>query len=103
MERKTHHLNGKTRSELKNLLVRIGLIAQSLDDLRPSKVPVDHSFELKDDKQMYHKLRRMAPKHNFIVKKEIEKLLRARIIRPISSEWSFPVVITTKKDVKPLF
>ena len=66
-------------------------------------VPVDHAFELNNKSPIYHKPRRMAPWSNLIVKKEIEKMLRAWIIIPISSEWSFPVVISTKKDKKPLF
>jgi len=103
IEEKTKHLDDKLKRRVRGLLEKEGLIALSLDDLRPSKVPVKHSFELKDYTPIYHKPRRMPPTHNVIVKAEIEKMLRAGIIRPISSEWSFPVVIATKKDGKPRF
>lgn len=66
-------------------------------------MPVENSFELKDDKPIHHKPRRTPPKNKAIVKAEIEHMLRAGVIRPISSEWSFPVVIVTKKDGNPRF
>lgn len=103
IDAKIKHLDRRTRSKLKKMLLGRGLIARSLHDLRPSKVPIKHSFELNNYEPIYHKPRRMAPKHNVLVKEEVEKMLRAGIIRPISSAWSFPVVIATKKDGKPRF
>ena len=45
----------------------------------------------------------MPPKHQQIVREEIDKMLEAGIIKPASSAWSFPVVIATKKDGQPRF
>lgn len=45
----------------------------------------------------------MSPNHNINVKEEIENMLRAGVIKPISSVWSFLVVIATKKDGKTRF
>lgn len=45
----------------------------------------------------------MYPKHNQIVKEEIEKVLEFGIIEPPSSAWSIPVVIASKKHGKPRF
>lgn len=39
-----------------------------------------------------------SPKHNVVVKKEVDELLEAAIIKTASSTWSFPVVIAKKKD-----
>lgn len=66
-------------------------------------MPVEHSFDLKNDKPVYQNLRRLSPTHNAIVKAEVGRMLWAGVIRPMSSEWSFPVVIGTKKDAKPRF
>ena len=70
------HLNRATRRAVKRLLVKRGLIAQSLNDLRPSQVPVQHAFELKDKTPIYHKARRMSPRHNLIVREELDKMWR---------------------------
>lgn len=98
VEKKLGHLNQRMRRALQKLLCKRGLIAMSLDDLRPVNVPFKHSFELKDPKAMYHKASRLPPKHKTIVKSEFEKMLRAGVIRPVSSAWSFSIVISTKKD-----
>lgn len=50
-----------------------------------------------------HRCRRMPPKHNEIVKKELDLMLEVRIVTPAFSAWSFPVVIATKEDGKPRF
>lgn len=81
-----------------------GIAAWSLDDLRPSDVPVSHSFELVDPTPISHSARRLPPpKHNEVVREELEKMEKAGIITPSVSAWSFPVVIATKKDGKPRF
>lgn len=97
------HFNRKTRRALKKIVIGKGLIALWLDDLLPLEVTVEHDFELKIDEPIYHKLRRMSPKYNIILKGEIQNMLRACVIKLISSAWSFPVVIGTKEDVKPFF
>lgn len=48
-------------------------------------------------------MRGMTPKHDKIFPDEIEKMLKAGIVTPVSSAWSFPVVIETKKDGKIRF
>ena len=46
---------------------------------------------------MYQKARRMSPSHNYIMRKEIDRMLAAGIISPVESLWTSPVVIATKK------
>lgn len=84
---KLTHLDRNTRTELKKMLLEKGLIALSLHDLRRSEVLFERDFELKNDEPIYHKSRRMSPKHNNIVKEEIEKMLRAGVVKSISSAW----------------
>lgn len=45
----------------------------------------------------------MPTKHNGIARKEVDAILAARIIKPASSLWVFPVVIAKKKDGSPRF
>lgn len=45
----------------------------------------------------------MAPKHSDVVRKEIYDKVKADIITPAASAWSFLVVVETKKDVIPRF
>lgn len=37
------------------------------------------------------------------MRKELDKIIAARIVRPVSFAWPFPVVIATKKYSKPCF
>ena len=85
------------------MLLSKDIVAWCLEDLRPAKVPVTHSFDLTDENPIYHRNRRLSPKHNQVVREEIDKMLKAGIIRPSVSAWSFPVVIATKKDGKLRF
>lgn len=43
----------------------------------------------------------MAPIHDAAVRQEIYVMVKAGIITPAGSPWSFPVVLVTKKNVKP--
>lgn len=86
--------------EIADLFVEKEVIARSLHELRPAKVPFRHCFELTDDNLVYHKSRRMAPKHNEVVKRDLELMLIAEAIRPPSLAWSLPILIATEKDGK---
>ena len=97
------HLPKTIRGRLKDIMEKSGTVSDSLEDLRPSDVPVKHHFEFKKDEPVYCKGRRLSPKHNTIVWEEFQKMLKAGIVIPASSEWSSPVVISTKKDGWPRF
>lgn len=81
----------------------LGVFPTSLRYLKPSDEPFQHTFELVDDTPVYHSAGRVAPKHNEIVIREIQEMLKAGIITPTSFAWSFPQVIATKKDGMPQF
>lgn len=80
-----------------------GMVARSFDDLKRSDVREGHSIELKDEEAICMKGYRLSPRDNIIVRKELEKMLRAGIWTPASSAWSLPVVIATNKDGQPRF
>lgn len=90
-------MDRKTHTELKKMLLGKGLIALPLHRVRPSGVQVEHYIELNNDEPIYHKLQRLSPRHNTIVKEEIEKMLRVGLIKPISSALSFTVMIAIKR------
>lgn len=103
LRRKLTHLESEEAIKISRTMLQTNVIASSLLDLGPADVPVQHEFELTDDRPIYHTARRMAPKHNEIVRKELDGMLKAKIVTPEVSAWSFPVVIATKKDGKPRF
>ena len=84
-------------------LQKYGIDAWSLDDLRPAEVPVSHSFGLVDSTPIYSSVRRLPPRHNAVVREELDKMLEAGIITPAVSAWYFSVVIASKKDGRPRF
>lgn len=79
------------------------LNASDLSELRPANVPFRHVFELTEITVVYLSVRRMLNNNNDIVRKEIGKMMAARIIRPEASSWGFPVVIAKKKGGSSLF
>ena len=81
----------------------LGVVARTSDELRPADVPVKHYFELNDPTPIHNSSRRLAPRHNELVREELDKMLEAGIITPATSAWSFPIVIVSKKDGKPRF
>lgn len=92
----------KMRS-LRHAVMETGVAAWSLHDMGQADVPVKHSFELNNKNPIAHRLRRIPPKHNEIVRTELLKMLDAGIMTPYVSGWSFPVVIGSKNDGTPRF
>ncbi len=45
----------------------------------------------------------MPSVHSEMVQKEVDRLLSARVITPVESSWTSPLVISTKKDGSPRF
>lgn len=45
----------------------------------------------------------MPPRHNELVRKELDMMLRAGIVTPATSVWSFLVVIAIKKERRRRF
>ena len=76
-EEKAERIIGSTK--------KMGTAAWSLDDLRPADVPVPHSFELVDGTQISHAARRLPPRHNAVVREEIDKMQKAGIITPLAA------------------
>lgn len=62
-------------------------------------VPYCHHLETTDKKLVYASVRRMAPKHSDTAYKKLQEMLKHRIIilSFLSSAWSFPMVIRTRK------
>ena len=73
------------------------VIAFSFDDVRPSMRKTTHRLELTSDEPIFQKLRRLPPKFNDIVKKEVDRILTAGIITPVESSWTSPIVLVAKK------
>lgn len=103
LRKRLAHIQEETKEKIEKVFLNNDVSGSSLYDLRTSSVPYRHHFELTDETPVYHAARRMAPKHNDVVKQEVDIMLKAGIITPASSAWSFPVVIETKKDGTPRF
>lgn len=103
MNEKLAHLRRKIHRALERAVRNSGTIAKSLYDQRPADVPIRHHFELKTEEPIYCKGRRVSPKHNRVIWEELQKMLKAGIIIPTTSEWTSPAVVATKKDGNPRF
>lgn len=98
---KEKNLENTTQRKVASMLKGPNSIAWSLKDFSPADVRVKHHFELKENVPIHSRPRRMVPKHNEFIKKELDNLLDAGIIVPSSCAWFFPVVIASKKDGTP--
>ncbi len=104
VEGKVAHLSGEYAAEVKHLFHSYpDVIAYSFHDVRPSKCKTRHRFELTSDEPIFLNLRRLPPRFNDIVKKEVDRMLTAGIITPVESSWTSPIVLVTKKDGRPRF
>lgn len=97
------HLSRRQTKRINQLLNHSKVVAHSLHYLRQSNVKTNHHFGVKDDRPVYARNRRMAPAYHKLVNAEFERMLKASIISPAPCSWSFPVVITARKDGKPRF
>ena len=100
---KLAHLKARYATILSEMMRDLGICAWSFDDIHAADVPIRHSFELTNHNPIFHNPRRMSPRDNAVIRGEIDKMLRAGIIRPANSAWAFPVVIARKKDGSPRF
>lgn len=66
-------------------------------------MPVSDSFGRTVHNPIYHRGRRISPKQNDFVCKEIDLLLEAGNITPSVSAWALPVVKVKKKNGNPKF
>lgn len=74
------------------------ILAWSVRGLRSADISTKHSYNLTRNRSIFHRPKRMYPKHNPIVKERIAKILGAGITVSSSSAWSFLVVIALKKN-----
>ena len=100
---KLRHLDSGAKESLISSIENSGIADWSLDDLRPADVPATQSFELEDPSPIGHASRRLLPRHNGVVREELDKMLKAGIIIPSVPVWSFRVFIASTKDGKLRF
>lgn len=103
METKLSHIPRNNRRRFETMLRKSGLVGRYVYNLVPADVPIKHHFKLKTDTPVYYMGRRQSLKHKRIVSEELQKMSKADVILPVTSEWSSPVVIATKKDEQPRF
>ena len=103
LEATVSHIEEEFKAPLVEKLLRSGIMAWGLHDLRPAETPVEHSFDLTNHEPIYHRPRRLSPKDNEEVYTEVQRMLHGGVIVPSSSNWSFPTVIARKQDGGPRF
>ena len=105
---RTLNINPGLSSEEQTRLIQLlkehkGAFAWEYTDMRgiPSNLCTHHIYIKSDSRPVCQPQRRMNPNLRDIVKEEIQKLLEAGFIYPISdSEWVSPLVIVPKKNGK---
>lgn len=103
LARIVRHLIIKTSEKMIGLLFGHGIIAWDIWDLISADVSVSHSFQLPNSEPISHLPRRPKPKWNEIIRENVNSIREGGIILPMSSFWSFPVVVAQKKEGKDAF
>lgn len=78
-------------------------IAWKLENISPTDFRYRCSFEPMDYRPISSLVQRFAGRYEYIVKQDIDNMLKARTIMPACNQWAFPVVIAGKMDGQPLF
>lgn len=91
------HLDIDERARLKELLYDESILIRWYPGLKSAELPVQHSFELKNDSPIKHCSRRLSPKHDQVVQREVNKMLEAEVIVPATSEWSLSILMEINK------
>ena len=94
IEQKLSHVPGDYQEVMRYMLREYqDILAESSEEVRPSNSGTVHKFELTTDEPVFQKLRRVPPAHNEVIRKEIDRMLRAGIITPVESSWKSSIVI----------
>lgn len=79
---KLSHISKENADRIICSMESMGIAAWSLDDLRSADVPLSYSFEVTDDTPTSYAVRRLPPRHNAVVREEIDGMQKAVIIIP---------------------
>lgn len=101
MNAKLNHLCERDVKKITNIFVGGDIVTCLLQELKLAYVPVQHSFQLSDERPTYHRGRKMPPQHKQGIRRELDMMLKAGIFMPPSPAWSFPVVMATRKNGNP--
>ena len=89
-------LNGTQRRSLRELLAKYeDIFARDANDIGKAK-NIKHHIDTGNEDPVVQKPRRQAKAHTEEIKKQVEKLYRAGIIRPSESDWASNVVMAKK-------
>lgn len=73
------------------------IVEWTLEDLQPADVTIKHLFDFNDTEPIDMPARRMSPRHNDFVHKELDNMLDVGVIIGTTSPWKFHLMISTKK------
>ncbi|KAG0737152.1 hypothetical protein G6F62_009884 [Rhizopus arrhizus] len=63
-----------------------------------TNAPVEHQIDTGDARPIVKKGRRLSPKEKQALQDEVDKMLKAKVIRPSNSPWSSPPILVPKPD-----
>ncbi|GFU71100.1 retrovirus-related Pol polyprotein from transposon 17.6 [Trichonephila clavipes] len=84
--------------QLGKLLVKFSVIFSNIP-VKP--ILVEHDIDLISDKRVQHKPYRMTNRQNEILKAEIERMLKYKIIEPGPSEYTSPMILVEMPGREP--
>ena len=89
----------KLRNEVKKLFDEYNtILATKIDELKPTKL-LPHSIQLEPNaKPIKQRCYRLSKVQALALKKELEKLIKNKLIEPSHSPWSSPVILVPKKN-----
>lgn len=92
------HMAPDVRAQVEGLLVEFSDLFRDDEDIVQTCKGVKHSIVLEPGAvPVYKKPYRIPYRQREVVKGEIDRLLKAKVIRPSVSPWSSPIVLVTKR------
>ena len=88
----------KQRKKLENLIARFADIF-ARDPKNPGTInQVKHFIHTENHLPINQPSYRVSKKEEEVINKEVEKMLKNKVIKPSKSPWSSPIVLVKKKD-----
>ncbi|CAF0856937.1 unnamed protein product [Brachionus calyciflorus] len=98
---------GEDKSKVKEQFYKLldeykDVFANSLEDLGKPCSLEEHKITTINETPIFQYPYRKSPKENDLIREEVEKILKAKIIRPSTSPWSAPALMITIQDPFPV-
>lgn len=102
LSEKRIHLLVYYAKSIENIFSNADIVALFLQDLRPSDIPFQHTFDMTSETRDFYCAQMFSARHIYIFPVEVDNMMESGMIKSWFPAWSFPIFVTTKKKTIPI-